>query len=246
MLPAISHKIEKRPGNVPASHYVPDNDAEFWDSFYSQISRLFQLIQPIGDISILINPYFGRFGYRWHPVAAKPRYFHIGIDVHTQMGTPITAIDNGIFEYSGFAPLNGNYVVISHPHIVTEDGFVLNSIYMHCHKVAHRFNLFRKVYRKYVSKRPGWVNIPIAKSEIIGTVGNTGVEGGYAAHLHLQFDFVSADGKKRVSVDPAKMLGLEIAPNLTSEIRDVEEFQGFYKQYKPDLSIWSRFIELYI
>ena len=245
MLPAISNKIVKRPGNVPASHFIPNDDIEFWDNFYTLISEQFQIAQPIEDIGKWIEPYFARFGYRWHPVAGKPRYFHIGIDVHTPMGMPIAAIADGKFEYSGYAPLNGNYVVISHPQIATEDGFVLNSIYMHCQTVAHRFNIFQKLCRKCVSKKPGWANIPITQSDIIATVGDTGIEGGYPPHLHLQFDFVSADGSKRLSVDPCRIFKLEMAPSLTSEIRDFEDFQQFYKAHEEDLSPWEKYVKSY-
>lgn len=246
MLPAINNKIIRRPGDTPQSHFVPNSDAEFWDTFYALSSRKLQLFQPIPGIEGLVNPYSGRFGFRWHPVAGKPEYFHIGIDAHTHAGTPISAIDQGLFEYSGYAALNGNYIVVSHPHIVCEDGFVLNSIYMHCDTMAHRFNLAQKICRKYISKAPEWVNIPIRKSETLATVGSTGVEGGYAPHLHLQLDFVSPDQTKRVSVDPLRMLGLSERHNLTSEIHDIDEFRRFYERHKEDMALWSKFIETYI
>lgn len=243
MLPAITDKIQKRPGKVPASHFIPNDDSEFWNEFYAQVA---QLTEPISDFKAKVNPYSGRYGYRWHPVAAKPRYFHIGIDVHADTGTPIAAIADGEFQYSGYAPLNGNYVVISHPQIVTADGFVLNSIYMHCDTVSHKFNLLQKIWRKFISIKPRWVNKYLKKGDKIATVGGTGVEGGYAPHLHLQFDFVSADGSKRVSVDPLKMFGETMSANLTAEIRDLEEFRTFYAAHKADLALWSKFIETYL
>lgn len=246
MLPAIGHKTTKRPGDVPQNHYIPNNDNVFWDEFYAQISETLQLSQPLANIAELVNPYTGRFGYRWHPVAAKPCYFHIGIDIHNDIGTPIYAIDDGLFQYSGYAPLNGNYVVISHPHIKTEDGWVLNSIYMHCDTFIHKFNLVQKVWRKYITTIPLWVNIPIRKSDLIATVGGTGVDGGYVPHLHLQLDFISPDGSKRVSVDPVKMFGFNLSPNLTAEIRSLDEFRDFYRSHEGDMSIWSKFIESYL
>lgn len=246
LLPAIENKISKRPGNVPPTHFIPNNDTAFWNCIYNLIARRISLAEPIENSSAMINPYFGRFGFRWHPVAAKPRYFHIGVDIHTSGGTQITAIHNGMFEYSGYAPLNGNYVVISHPDIVTEDGYVLNSIYMHCDSVVHRFNIFQKICRKFISTHPKWANIPINTSDLIATVGGTGVKEGYAPHLHLQFDFISADGRKRVSIDPARALGFNLSPNLTGEIRDLNEFHAFYQSHCNELTEWSKFIESYI
>lgn len=246
LLPEIGSHIIQRPGNVPKSHYIPNNETAFWDEFYSIFTEYFHLVQPIENLPTLVNPYFGRFGNRWHPVSGEAHYFHIGLDTHTEIGTPISSVADGLFEYSGYVSRNGNYTVLSHPHIATRDGFILNSIYMHCDTNAHMFNLMQKIVRKYISKSPQWVNKSIAKGETIAYVGNTGIEGGYLPHLHLQLDFVSSDGIKRVSVNPLRLFGFEAKANLTSDIKDVHEFRLFYQNNIKSLSPWAKYIESYL
>lgn len=237
--------ISRRTGNAPNSHFVPNDNEEFWDDFYLNATSSFELVAPIEHVENMVNQFFGRFGYRWHPVAAIPRYFHIGTDVHVPVGTPIYAISDGLFEYSGYAPKNGNYIVLSHPQIATEDGYVLNSLYMHCDTIAHRFSFPQKVVRKFISTKPMWVNKRISKGTAVATVGSTGVEGGYSPHLHLQLDFVSPDRSRRVSVDPMRMLGFGPEPNLTAEIRDIDEFKIFYAANRELLRPWEKFIKSY-
>lgn len=117
---------------------------------------------------------------------------------------------------------------------------------MHCETTLLKFNLMQKIIRKYVSTSPQWVNKPIVKAETIAYVGNTGIAGGYSPHLHLQLDFVSLDGGKRVSVNPLRLFGLDAGSNLTSVIENVHEFRIFYQNNFKSLSPWAKYIESYL
>lgn len=64
LLPKIGDHIVKRPGNVPRSHYIPNDEIAFWNEFYSTFTEYFKLAQPIENLFTLVNPYFGRFGNR--------------------------------------------------------------------------------------------------------------------------------------------------------------------------------------
>lgn len=245
VLPAIASHIRRRPGNAPSSHHVPDDDKAFWADFYARLSAC-ALECPIDGGEGMVNPYFGRYGYRWHPVRGKARYFHIGTDMHTATGTPIRAIAPGLLEYSGYAPLNGNYIMLSHPHIVTADGFTLHSVYMHCSALAMRFSPQQKLTRKFISTSLRWVNKPVASGQKVGAVGCTGIADGYSPHLHVQLEFINADGSQRVSVDPLAALGHDAAPNLSAELADAEAFRRFYAEHREALAPWEKFIQTYI
>ena len=120
------------------------------DSFYTSVAKTISFKAPVPNFEKLINPYFGRFGMRWHPVIGSPHYFHIGIDINSPETTPFNPIEKGLLDYSGYANINGNYIVIRHPHIITEDGFVLHSLYMHCKTVNVEFSCFQKFLRRFI------------------------------------------------------------------------------------------------
>ncbi len=98
-----------------------------------------------------------RFGYRNDPFTGV-RSFHTGIDLASPVGTPIKATLDGKIAVTGFSPVFGNYVIITH-----ETGY--QSLYGHM---------------SFVAVKRGQ---SVAQGAIIGTVGNTGYSTG--SHLHF-------------------------------------------------------------
>lgn len=240
-LPSIENKVIKRPGhtNGLTKHYIPDTDNAFWDDFYRLFNNNFKLSDPIHRFSDKINPYFGYFGNRWHPINFQPAYFHIGVDVTEAPGSSINAVYKGNLEYSGYANVNGNYVIVKHPEVSTLDGYVFQSLYMHCDDLQVRFNTFQKVLREYVSKKLLLANTFISHNQQIATVGITGNKLGVVPHLHLQFEFVK--NNTHIAVNPLKLYNRETHENLTAAIATQEEFRQFYHQNANELVLWKKF-----
>lgn len=97
--------------------------------------------------------------HRIHPIY-KSRRPHLGTDFAAPRGTPVHVTADGIVIESGYNSYNGNYVFIEH-----EDNTATR--YLHLQK--------RKV------KEGDMVD----RSEVIGTVGSTGLTTG--PHLHYEF-----------------------------------------------------------
>lgn len=238
LLPAIQNKIVLRPGEsfgVFEKCFVANPDEqEFLESFSSKFKNVFQY--PVSD-RFLIDPFFGYFGERFHPVILKPKYFHIGIDIMAKAGVKVYPITDGFLEYSGFSRLNGNYVMLSHPEIRTQDGFTLYSLYLHLEKFYFRFNLFQKIVREVGLRK--LVSIPTEKTKAIGEVGATGNIKGLVPHIHLQLEF--RDEKRNVvAVDPVLMFGFYSKKNLTALISSSAEFQRFAADNASKLNPWSK------
>ncbi len=244
LLPNIADKITQRPGsyNSKTRHYIPDINKyqTFWDIFYEQIREENKFSYPTGNFYNKINPYFGYYGYRWHPINFTARYFHIGIDISENIGKKIVSIADGLLEYSGYAAINGNYILISHPDIRTKDGFILYSNYMHCNEIYIKFNLLQKISREFISKKLKFSNIEIPNGSVIASVGDTGNKLGLVPHLHLQLEFINKSGI-RIAVNPLNVFGFDTKDNLTSELRSKKEFIKFFKEHQDDLNSWKKF-----
>lgn len=241
-LQAIENHVVQRPGTVNGitKHYIPDTQKQaFWDAFYHAFTSTFKLTEPIEGFTEKINPYFGYFGFRWHPINFRPAYYHIGIDISETPGTAITTVYPGTLEYSGFANVNGNYIIVKHPEITTADGYMLQSLYMHCETLEVSFNLFQKISREYLSKNLALSNITIAQAQQIATVGTTGNNLGVVPHLHLQFEFVKAT--KHIAINPLKLYNQPIQQNLTAEIITEAGFKEFYQDKAEELQPWKKF-----
>ncbi len=241
-LPEIENKVVSRPGQLTGAtrHFISDPSSQsFWDDFYSEFQSSFNLTDPIENFADKINPYFGYFGYRWHPINFQPKYFHIGIDISEKIGHPIKTVYNGLLEYSGFANVNGNYVVVKHPDIKTKDGFVFQSLYMHCNDLNVKFNLLQKILREFVSKSLTTSNATILTGQNIATLGDTGNKLGVVPHLHLQFEFVKDN--KHIAVDPLKLFNKASFQNLTASIISDTEFKSFYQEHSQALLPWKKF-----
>lgn len=231
-LPAIDDKVIFRPNSD--KHHIPNPEyGEFWRAFYEFLRKNFEISQPIfGDLKEKINPYFGNFGTRFQPVSKTPQYFHLGIDISSPSKTRVSPIASGILEYAGFGHINGNYVFLSHPEIVTEDGFTMCSLYIHLKNYKVRFGPHQKMLRKIsFNKYPA---IKITNDTHIGDVGSTGNASGTHSHLHLQIEFRNETGKIIV-VNPASVLNIPTHENLTKDIKDEEDFKNFFEQNKKQI-----------
>lgn len=241
-LPEIENNVVSRPGQLTGAtrHFISDPSSQnFWEDFYSKFQSSFKLTDPIENFADKINPYFGYFGYRWHPINFQPKYFHIGIDISDKIGQPIKTVYNGLLEYSGFANVNGNYLVVKHPDIKTKDGFVFQSLYMHCNDLNVKFNLLQKILREFISKSLTTSNETILTGRNIATLGDTGNKLGVVPHLHLQFEFVKDN--KHIAVDPLKLFNKQSFQNLTASIISDTEFKSFYQEHSQALLPWKKF-----
>jgi len=105
------------------------------------------------------------FGWRQHPVFGGRR-FHNGIDIAASHGSNVVAADSGTVITSAYSGGYGNYIVISHGNGIT-------TLYAH------------------LSSRKVSAGTSVAKGQLIGLIGSTGVSTG--PHLHFE---VSVNGSR--------------------------------------------------
>lgn len=241
ILPAIGHAARTRPGRyrrTKTDYLVADYEEHknFWKEFHQKLEEtdLFQF--PVEDAEEKINPYFGYFGPRWHPVSFKPNYFNIGIEITADPKTPVRPIAKGILEHSGYGVVGGNYVMISHPDVVTEDGYKLFSFYMHLRRAEVKFTSYQKMLRQ-VSLN-SYPELPMELGQTIGTVGDTGHFEGLHTALHLQTVFLHKK-EKGIAVDPARILGIRPKKNRTRNLTTHQEFIQHYKRYRKNIHTWK-------
>lgn len=243
ILPDILDKAMVRPGSTPKKYQqlVPNPEyADFWESFYIYAHKHSQFQEPLPQTAQNINPYFGYFGLCFHPVTHEANYYHIGLSVTDQAKTPVLPIISGTLEYSGYSLVNGNYVMLSHPQVVTEDGFTLYTLYMHLQDLHVGFSKYQKMLREISMHR--YPEIMIAPTGTLGTVGDTGIVQGLHTHLQLQCEFRNAKGVS-IAVDPALLLGLKTEPNKTASVKN---HQGLHEIYAKEYDILKSYgIEKY-
>jgi hypothetical protein len=232
----IRTAVMERPGSVLTKKklLVPDPEyQELWDQVAIYIRKHVSVQMPIIHATQKnINPYFGYFGSHFHPLLREPSHFHLGIDVTGTIKTPVYPILPGILEYAGFHPGNGNYVMISHPDIVSEDGFMLYTLYMHLRDTSVGFNKYQKMLRE-ISMRTH-PQIPISMSQQIGTVGDSGDGRGLHPHVHVQCEFRHKDGTIIV-FDPAPLLGLASCENITASLKTESAFLDMYAKDRQNI-----------
>ncbi len=234
LLPAIFDNAKPRPGHYSGAveHFVPDEkQKEFWGDFYENLYDSFSLNLPFSDADKKVNPYFGYFGLRYHPKKQIPDYFHVGLDLDGDPKTKVFPVADGILEYSGFGLVNGKYVMLSHPEIKTEDGFVLHSLYMHLRDLKVSFNPYQKMLRE-VSFNV-YPLIPIDADCPVGLIGQTGNAQGYP-HLHLQLEFRNEKGDI-VLIDPLRAVGMPEGESLAKGIKDKDGYKAFMAKYKGEM-----------
>ena len=119
-----------------------------------KLSACLPAIKPCGgDLS-------DRFGMRMHPILHRLR-MHEGIDIVTNIGTPVHVTGDGVVKFTGY---NGGYglsVIVSH-------GYGYRTIYAHLSKV--------KVKR----------GTKLLRGDIVGLTGNSGLSTG--PHLHYEVE----------------------------------------------------------
>ncbi|GAA5514683.1 hypothetical protein Dcar01_03439 [Deinococcus carri] len=99
------------------------------------------------------------FGQPRTYVAGGPVLYHYGTDYPSPVGTPVTAVNDGVVVLAGKYPVRGNLVVIDH-------GAGLTSLYFHQSRILVK------------------VGQQVRRGEKIGEVGSTGLSAG--PHLHLE------------------------------------------------------------
>jgi murein DD-endopeptidase MepM/ murein hydrolase activator NlpD len=120
---------------------------------------------------------------RFHPVLKISRP-HNGVDFAAPLGTPVRTVGDGLVMQAGYGPSTGNVVRIKHNDRYTTEYMHLNSIGKNLRKGSR-----------------------IARGDVIGTVGRTGLSSGVHLHFGL-FD-------KGKYVDPMKAKIMDVP----SEIR---------------------------
>lgn len=106
----------------------------------------------------VVAPITSQFGNRYHPILKKYK-MHTGLDLGAKMSTPIKAAESGAVIMAQWDPGYGNMTVIDH-------GDGISTLYGHQSKLAVR------------------VGDKVARGQVIGYVGSTGISTG--PHLHFE------------------------------------------------------------
>lgn len=128
----------------------------------AQMNLIMQHI-PNGS-PIEYNGITSRFGYREHPTL-KRREFHRGSDMKAKMNTPVYAPADAVVEFAGPHKSSGYGKLI-----ILDHNYGFKTLYAHLNKVAIKSGTF------------------IAKGDLIGYTGNSGMSNG--PHLHYEVRFV--------------------------------------------------------
>ena len=240
-LPAIEEKIRRRPGNGRKTKkpiYVPDERKypKFWRKWYEALDASGVFALPFEGAESAIDPFFGFYGKRWHPITKEPQSFHVGVDFTAESKTPVHAVATGVLEYSGFDIQNGNYVVLSHPELLIEDEGMLLSLYMHMRSNAVKFSSYQKMLRE-ISLHT-YPELAIKKESTVGVVGDSGNIEGFGSRLHMQIQIKTKTGKI-VALDPARVLGILPQENLTQDIIDKSEFRQMRRDFADQINDWN-------
>ena len=119
-----------------------------------KLSASIPAIKPCGgDLS-------DRFGMRMHPILHRLR-MHEGIDIVTNIGTPIHVTGNGVVEFTGYNGGFGLSVIVNH-------GYGYRTIYAHLSKL--------KVKR----------GMKLLRGDVVGLSGSSGLSTG--PHLHYEVE----------------------------------------------------------
>lgn len=103
---------------------------------------------------------------------------HAGIDIHTDVGTPVLAAASGKVDQSFFDPAYGNVVLIAHG------------------GSPRRWTRYAHMDSRLVSRGQS-----VARGAQIGTLGKTGALAGGFPHLHFEL-WQDMPGQGRVAIDP--------------------------------------------
>ncbi len=107
-----------------------------------------------------------RYGYRTHPIYGDRR-FHAGIDIGGGLGARVSAAEDGIVTYAGYASGYGTLVVVSHG---TKGGRDLSTAYAHMGDID-------------VSEGQS-----VRRGQKVGEIGNEGNSTGPHLHFEVRLD----------------------------------------------------------
>lgn len=217
ILDSIARKVAPRPGihDYEVPYLIPDivTGKGFWDYQYQQLQS-FDFRSPVsGKVSDYIDPKIGYFGLRTHPLDSRRPYYHIGIELRFNTATEVTPLASGILEHSGYGAINGHYILLSHPDIVTEDGYVLHTMYCHLKKPLITFSSYQKMLREI--SLGSYPMIPVTAEDVLGITGNSGVVQGGNPKLYIQMDFRKY-GEVPVVIDPFRVFTGVIQENTSA------------------------------
>jgi len=238
-LPSVRDAVIPRPGPYKDTvrHLVPNPEyAEFWEHWYQTLRRQHAITPPVHATIDNIDPLFGNFGLRYHPVTHKPGYFHGGIDITARAKTKVYPILPGVLEYSGYGVVNGKYVLLSHPSVTTDDGFVLMSSVMHLRDTLVRFTSYQKMLREI--SLHNYPNIELDSKDPIGTVGDSGIVSGYHAHVHVQIELRNRKGEI-ILLDPALLFGFPSRPNISATTKSLRQFSALKDEHADIVRAYS-------
>lgn len=231
ILPPLIHKTCPRPSrpDFEELYRIPDQDRhqEFWHDVYDHLRSL-QIHSPVRrDVLNYIDSRFGYFGLRVHPVTREPQYFHVGISLALKAGRKIYPVADGVLEYSGYGAVNGHYVLLSHPDIKTEDGYVLHSMYCHLKKPLVKFNSYQKMLREI--SLGSYPEISIAKKTILGLASTTGLSRDNHPGVYLQLSFRKFN-ETPIVLDPVRFYHDSVQQNATADITDTDEIARLFEK----------------
>lgn len=141
-------------GKLLKAYYFKDEDSYFDENGKSRIKQFLRTPMNFKRIS-------SKFSLkRYHPILKILRP-HYGIDFVSPLGTPVSAIGDGVVDFAGYKGSYGNLVIMKHKNNFT-------SYYGHLNK-------FSKNIKKGIFVKQG---------DVIGYVGSTGLATG--PHLHFE------------------------------------------------------------
>jgi hypothetical protein len=228
-IPSLVDRVLPRPNKnaFEESSYVPDPSHNiFWQKVYEELYS-FKFSSPVThNVNKFINPSFGYFGACVHPTTHEIGYFHAGIEMEFSNSRKVFPIANGILEYSGYGAINGHYVLLSHPQIKTEDGYILHSMYCHLKKPLVKFSSYQKMLREI--SLGTYPEIIVPKKTQLGETGASGVTRDENPRTYVQLDFRKY-GHQPIAIDPLMVLNFESAPNETATISNKKQFDAYMK-----------------
>jgi len=236
IIPSLLNKVIHRPKKTMFEEpsYIPNPKHNiFWEKVYEEMYSL-KLSSPVThNVNKFINPLFGYFGSCVHPKTREIGYFHAGIEMEFKKPRKVFPVADGILEYSGYGAINGHYILLSHPEIKTEDGYIFHSMYCHLKKPLVKFSSYQKMLREI--SLGTYPEIKISKKDQISETGASGVTRDEMPRTYVQFDFRKY-GQQPIAIDPLMVLNFETIGNETASIKNKKQLKTFIESIKKGKS----------
>lgn len=229
ILPKIERTTKARPNRplYEQPYQIPDEiHGELWDEVYTFLFAL-DILFPVPEKKIdkCVNEQYGYFGYRVHPVTKEAKYFHAGISLDLSHEDSVYPVRDGVLEYAGYGAANGYYILLSHPDIVTEDGYVFHTMYCHLKKPLVTFSSYQKMLREI--SLGSYPVVSVSTKTKLGTASVSGLSRDNHPGLYLQCSFRKMD-KPPIVVDPYRIYTNKIRTNTTAEIVNPKDIITLY------------------